>query len=340
MGGDSGRIAQIKKHPYKYASLSAVSQPKIMYFLQQTVNILLLSLVSAHCGQIVEDGKLTAVNGQAMPKSNADGMVAFGLSNAIRFARPLGDWRAPTRYLGKRPTEAYALMIQEGQSVRELFNEVTETEQLVLPWDKPRDGYTNDTCGYYDPNFEVVLADDATPQSTSTGSNHNGPSEIWIDDVRTHHTSNLLASEPEVLSRDKYNCDKDFCLYKWYWIVFRSDQHNNDSGASFQMWVQCARIKGNGKVPVPVVPVGNWRDDPRPNVNIIPVNKPNLKVTPNPDEKVVSGSSSTNSTIAATILPAAGQSSGAVSSSRSTRKSAAGSVNSGANSGKKRKHRS
>jgi hypothetical protein len=60
------------------------------------------------------------------------------------------------------------------------------------------------------------------------------------------------------------------------------------------MWVNCARIKGNGKAPIPVEPTGKWMEDPRGNGKHLYA-KPNdvsLDVCDNPSERIVSGYSS------------------------------------------------
>jgi hypothetical protein len=236
--------------------------------LQQSLSILLLSLVSAHCGQLVEPGKLVAVNGEKF-KYGKFGFSTFGQSSAP-FARPLADWTAPARYGSKGPEEVYKQMLEEGMSVKDLFIKTATEETVVRTFDHPPEangGYGNlsmggDTCGYYDPTFQVELLD-TNPQSSSTGNNHIGPAEVWIDDVRTHHTANLLASQPEVLSREKFNCNKDWCQYKWYWIAFRAEHNGGVSKSSFSMWVNCAMIKGNGKAPIPHRPNGQWAEDPR-----------------------------------------------------------------------------
>ena len=246
--------------------------------IAQLFYILSLSLVNAHCGQLVEPGKLKSTNGERINNS-PKGWEAFGQSVA-KFALPLGDWRAPERYSGMNEKEAYNQMIKEGKSVRELFNEVIVNQKLVEKQDVPFDGYKHETCGYFDPTFQVELDENTNPQSSTTGNNHHGPAEVWIDDVRTHHTSNLLSNQPEVVARSKYNCNKDWCQYRWYWIVFRADQKTE----AFQMWVNCAMIKGNGKNPVPVKPTGIWvKTDSR---HSYAKNKPGLPVSIIPSETV------------------------------------------------------
>jgi hypothetical protein len=185
--------------------------------------------------------------------------------------------------------EMYYKMVKE--SVKDLFKETVENSKIITPYDDPKYGeYTPETCGYYDPTFKVEIAEDTNPQTSTTGNNHDGPAEVWIDGVMTHHTSNLMSTQPEVLSREKYNCDKDWCEYRWYWIAFRASQKI----PMLQMWVNCALIKGNGKSPIPVEPTPLWRSDPRGTgiITYLPKNLESLAVSYNPSEKFVSGYSS------------------------------------------------
>jgi hypothetical protein len=258
-------------------------------FIQKSLSILLLSLVSAHCGQLVAPDKIEATNGDKI-KHGKYGFKSIGQSSTD-FDLPIADFHAPKDYIGLNEEESYKKMLADGLSVKDLFKQVVSNADVAAHYDALRyGGFTAETCGYFDPEFEVKIAEDTHPQTSTTGNNHGGPAEIWIDDVMTHHTSNLMANQPEVLSRAKYNCNKDSCLYKWYWIAFRADQKK----PTFQMWVNCARIKGNGKAPIPVEPTGLWRDDPRGEHKHLYA-KPNdnsLDVCDNPSERIVFGYSS------------------------------------------------
>ena len=247
----------------------------------------IFSLVSAHCGQLVESRKIRTEDGDRI-KGGKYGLSAIGQSTT-HFGQPLGDFRAPSRYRGVKPEKLYAKMLEEGLTVKDLFEEVVENQKVVLKFDEPKyGGYNRGTCGYYDPNLRVVIDEDTNPQSSSTGNNHDGPAEVWIDDVRTSHISNLMAPQPEVLDRKKYNCNKDWCDYRWYWIAFRAHHTVETSGSSFQMWVQCAKIKGNGNDPIPVETTGVWMEDtrdPKTKNDNIAENKVGLEITPNPSER-------------------------------------------------------
>jgi hypothetical protein len=250
-------------------------------FIQKSISILLLSLVSAHCGQLVAPDKIEATNGDKI-KHGKNRFKTIGQSST-HFARPLGDFKAPADYVGLNEEESYKKMLADGLSVKDLFKQVVTNEVFKHYDNLTYGGFTAETCGYFDPEFEVQIDEDTNPQTSTTGNNHGGPAEVWIDDVMTHHISNLMYQQPEVLSRDVYNCHKESCLYKWYWIAFRANQ----GAHTFQMWVNCARIKGNGKVPFPVKPTGKWMDDPRgdgTDLYIAP-NDVSLKITDNPSER-------------------------------------------------------
>jgi hypothetical protein len=257
-------------------------------FIQKSVIFLLFSLVSTHCGQLVAPDKIKATNGDKI-KHGKYGFKTIGQSTA-ESGIPLGDFKAPKEYVGLNEEESYMKMVNDGFSVKDLFNQAVQND-VVKHYEYPKFGnFTADTCGYYDPEFEVEIAEDTNPQTSTTGNNHGGPAEVWIDGVMTHHISNLMYQQPEVLSRDTYNCDKEYCLYKWYWIAFRADQ----PVPTFQMWVNCARIKGNGKSPIPVEPTPMWLNDPRgehPNLYIKP-NDVSLPICENPSQKIVASYSS------------------------------------------------
>lgn len=247
---------------------------------------LIVSFVSCHCNQIAPTRSIQYEGGRKPQRSSRDNFSNLGYSSA-RFAAPLGDWPAPERFVGMNEPEMYAQMLKEGKSVRDLFNEIADKEVVKFKYESPTyGGYEKNTCGYYDPKQKVILSED-NPQTTSTGNNHGGPAEVWIDDIRTSHISNLMGAQPEVLDRSKYNCAKDYCNYRWYWLAFRADQKSAALGPTVQMWVQCAMIKGNGETPIPVRPTGKWLKDPREkgteNDNV-PINKLGHPVTPNDSE--------------------------------------------------------
>jgi hypothetical protein len=255
-------------------------------FIQTSINILLLSLVSAHCGQLVAPDKIKATNGDKIKvgkynfKSIGQSCAAFGL--------PIGDFAAPKDYVGLNEEKSYFKMLNDGLTVKTLFEQVVANENVVAHYANPEYGnFTADTCGYFDPNFEVEIAEDTNPQTSTTGNNHGGPAEVWMDGVMTHHISNLMYQQPEVLSRNVYNCNQESCLYKWYWIAFRADQ----PVPTFQMWVNCARVKGNGKAPMPVEPTQKWLVDPRGSGKDL-YKRPNdvkLPICDNPSEKPGAG---------------------------------------------------
>lgn len=246
-------------------------------------------IVYGHCNQLVEPGKLIFEGGGRI-KGGKYGFTNFGESTTD-FGMPLADFSAPKRFIGMNEKQMYYQMLREGLTVRDLFRQIASKEKVVAKYAYPKyGGYTADTCGYYNPNQRVILDNNTNPQTSSTGDNHGGPAEVWIDNVRTSHISNLMGAQPEVLSRKKYNCKKSFCRYKWYWIAFRADQTKTPrepNGPTVQIWVQCALIKGNGKDPISVRPTGIFLNDPRAvgteNANI-PVNKKNAAIFINKSE--------------------------------------------------------
>jgi hypothetical protein len=258
------------------------------------VHCLSISLVFAHCGQVVEKGKIKAIN---KPNNKAKMMnlgkvfTALGATYINNFRSPLGDWKAPKQYIGLKPDKAYAQMLQDKMTVRDLFESVIAKEKIVE--NHYQGEYGPNTCGFWDPDYIVEIPLDANPQSTTTGNNHNGPAEVWMDDVRTSHISNLHGAQPEVLSRHKYDCNKEYCVYRWYWIAFRGHQKN----PTFQMWVQCAKVAGNNKSPIQVEPTGKWLVDPReattPNGSdgkLVPTeNKVGLAISDNSSERKSTG---------------------------------------------------
>jgi hypothetical protein len=261
-----------------------------------TNQFLLWSLVYSHCGQVVETSKIKAVNG----KSGKGKMMRKGEFSAIgatfinNFRSPLADWSPPKDYIGLKQPEAYAKMLKDNMTVMELFQKVIATEKIVKSYYKGAISKDPETCGFWDPTFLVDIAADANPQSTTTGNNHDGPSEVYIDGVRTSHLSNLHGALPEVLSREKFNCKKKSCEYRWYWIVFRGHQK---AKPHFQMWVQCAMILGNKKDPIEVEPTGIFLADRRKSGGSkfpsVP-NKVGLPVFANTSEKKRGGGNSAN----------------------------------------------
>jgi hypothetical protein len=187
-------------------------------------------------------------------------------------------------------------MLKDKMTVMTLFQKVIASENVVPSKSYYKGVISKDpkSCGFWDPKYVVEIAADANPQSTTTGNNHYGPSEVYIDGVRTSHLSNLHGAQPEVLSRDKFNCQKDLCEYRWYWIVFRGHQK---SKPHFQMWVQCAMIKGNKKVAIEVEPTGIFIEDPRKASGAGKLtstkNKIGLPVFANKSERKKGGGSST-----------------------------------------------
>jgi hypothetical protein len=246
----------------------------------------------------VETGKIKAGNGYDNKelKRTTDGFTRLGVSELEDWKTPLGgtiylclDWQAPERYHGLNKPSSYALMLKDSMTVRSLFESVVANEKLVKEQGKPNNGYGPNSCGFWDGEYVVEIDQDANPQTSTTGDNHEGPAEIWIDDTLTSHISNLQGSKPEVLSRHKFNCNKESCLYRWYWIVFRADQKNDGNGPAFQMWVQCAMIAGNNKDPIEVKPTGIWLADTRENKDQRAKNKIGLPISANPSEREVDG---------------------------------------------------
>jgi hypothetical protein len=219
------KTALIKKalgsslEPFNIASLAGSYKAplltifhKIIMFIQKSISILLLSLVSAHCGQLVDPKKSRATNGDKI-KYGKHGFKTIGQSSTDS-GIPLGDFLAPDDYVGLNEEESYKKMLADGLSVKDLFKQVV-TNDVVKHYDPPGNGgFTAETCGYYDPEFEIEIDEDTNPQTSTTGNNHAGPAEVWMDDVMTHHISNLMYQQPEVLSRNVYNCNKDSCFYK------------------------------------------------------------------------------------------------------------------------------
>jgi hypothetical protein len=250
------------------------------------IQYLLWSLVNGHCGQQVETKGIKAGNG--MIKQGPGGeFSSLGAPKVKQWKTPLADYSPPAAYLKLDKPACYAKMLADKMSVRTLFEAVTKEKIVKNYYQAGGNKYEPQTCGVWDPKFMVEISENTHPQSTTTGNNHNGPAEVWIDDVMTSHISNLHGAQPEVLSREKYNCNKASCLYRWYWIVFRADQ----KPPHFQVWVQCATIKGNGKSPISVQPTGNWLVDPRfigkkGNTKVNPTpNKPGAEISKNNSER-------------------------------------------------------
>jgi len=268
-------------------------------FRSFTLSLLTYSIVCGHSAQIVPRNKISAGPGFSDKDIGSGGnhrkFLVLGNVKDKRGYQPLGDWRPPKRFIGLREKEAYELMRSENKTVKDLFEEVAGGAGPIVKFDPVVDplGYKPGTCGYWDPKFQVQLTPDADVAMRVFGGNHDGPAETWIDGVLTDHISNVAFANPYVTPRSAFNCDKATCEYRWYWIAFRSDQLRK--GPTFQMWVQCATIVGNGMKAPAVVPTNKWLNDSR-GINFIGERSeqdPNAPVTVNPSQKLATEGSPT-----------------------------------------------
>jgi hypothetical protein len=88
------------------------------------LSVLLLSLVSAHCGQLVAPDKIKATNGDEI-KIGKYGFKSIGQSTTA-FGRPIGDFDAPKEYVGLNEEESYFKMLNDGLTVKTLFQQAVQ----------------------------------------------------------------------------------------------------------------------------------------------------------------------------------------------------------------------
>jgi len=256
------------------------------------LSLLTCSIVSGHSAQLVPREKISAGPGFSNKDIGSGGEQGkfLVLGNSKIAPEPLGDWRSPARFIGLKEKEVYELMRSENKTVKDLFEEVAGGADPITKFHPVVDplGYKPGTCGYWDQKFQIQLTPDADVAMRTIGDNHDGPAETWIDGVLTDHISNVAFANPYVTPRSAFNCDKATCEYRWYWIAFRSDQVQLAKGPTFQMWVQCATIVGNGMKAPAVVPTDTWLDDPRGSDfrGEASFQDPNAPVTVNPSQQL------------------------------------------------------
>jgi hypothetical protein len=107
---------------------------------------------------------------------------------------------------------------------------------------KPNSGATFE-CGFTDPKApaQPIPKDGAFRTS---GYTHEGPCEIWIDDVRVKHGDNCHFDISETAFTDKidYSACKGTCMLKWYWLGIRP----TGKSFSWQIYKACIPLSANG----------------------------------------------------------------------------------------------
>ncbi|TMW56123.1 hypothetical protein Poli38472_008771 [Pythium oligandrum] len=105
---------------------------------------------------------------------------------------------------------------------------------------KPEKGATFE-CGWSNPNATAK----AIPNSKMrlSGYTHDGPCEVWLDDVRVLHgdqcNKEFTGQEMKI---DYSSCKQKGCMMKWYWLGIRPFKP-----VSWQIYKECIPLKGTGE---------------------------------------------------------------------------------------------
>ncbi|TMW56125.1 hypothetical protein Poli38472_008773 [Pythium oligandrum] len=95
-------------------------------------------------------------------------------------------------------------------------------------------------CGWTNPNAPAKpLPTDGIVRISGYG--HEGPCEIWLDNVRVLQGDNCNKDFPGQNAKIDYSACKNGCMLRWYWLGIRPLEK-----MSWQVYKQCIPLKGSG----------------------------------------------------------------------------------------------
>ncbi|GAB9472617.1 hypothetical protein Gpo141_00009791 [Globisporangium polare] len=92
-------------------------------------------------------------------------------------------------------------------------------------------------CGYTDPTYESQPIP-TNSQIRSTGYTHDGPCEVWLDDVKVMSGSNCHTEFPGKTFKIDYSTCKGSCTLRWYWLGVRFLKNKY----SWQVYKECVAL--------------------------------------------------------------------------------------------------
>ncbi|TMW56124.1 hypothetical protein Poli38472_008772 [Pythium oligandrum] len=104
---------------------------------------------------------------------------------------------------------------------------------------KPVSGATF-ACGWTNPKTtaKAIPTDNVVRLS---GYTHDGPCEVWLDNVRVLAGDNCNKDFAEQSQKIDYSSCKNGCMLRWYWLGIRPLEK-----MSWQVYKQCIPLKGSG----------------------------------------------------------------------------------------------
>ncbi|KAF1329773.1 hypothetical protein FI667_g5510, partial [Globisporangium splendens] len=94
-------------------------------------------------------------------------------------------------------------------------------------------------CGYTDPTYESQPIP-TTGIIRSTGYTHDGPCEVWLDDVKVMSGDNCHDKFPGKTFPLDYSSCKGSCTLRWYWLGVRYLKKRY----SWQIYKECVSLSG------------------------------------------------------------------------------------------------
>uniref|UniRef100_K3W9U9 Uncharacterized protein n=1 Tax=Globisporangium ultimum (strain ATCC 200006 / CBS 805.95 / DAOM BR144) TaxID=431595 RepID=K3W9U9_GLOUD len=95
-------------------------------------------------------------------------------------------------------------------------------------------------CGYTDPTYESQPIP-TTGTIRSTGYTHDGPCEVWLDDVKVMSGDNCHDKFPGKTFPLDYSSCKGSCTLRWYWLGVRYLKKRY----SWQIYKECVSLSDN-----------------------------------------------------------------------------------------------